>query len=59
MKYHIWTEGCQMNVADSQRVASALEQLGYRAALAPRKPMSSCSTPVLSARARKTKPMAA
>ena len=31
MKYHIWTAGCQMNVADSQRVASALEQLGYRA----------------------------
>ncbi len=30
MKYHIWTEGCQMNVADSQRVASALEGLGYR-----------------------------
>jgi tRNA-2-methylthio-N6-dimethylallyladenosine synthase len=29
MKYHIWTEGCQMNVADSQRVASALEKLGY------------------------------
>lgn len=32
MKYHIWTEGCQMNVADSQRVASALERLGYQAA---------------------------
>ncbi len=31
MKYHIWTEGCQMNVADSQRVASALEKLGYAA----------------------------
>jgi tRNA-2-methylthio-N6-dimethylallyladenosine synthase len=31
MKYHLWTEGCQMNVADSQRVASALEKLGYRA----------------------------
>jgi tRNA-2-methylthio-N6-dimethylallyladenosine synthase len=30
MKYHIWTAGCQMNVADSQRVASALEHLGYR-----------------------------
>lgn len=29
MKYHIWTEGCQMNVSDSQRVASALERLGY------------------------------
>jgi tRNA-2-methylthio-N6-dimethylallyladenosine synthase len=30
MKYHIWTAGCQMNVADSMRVASALEGLGYR-----------------------------
>ena len=29
-KYHIWTEGCQMNVADSQRVASALERMGYQ-----------------------------
>ncbi|GAB4504443.1 MAG: tRNA (N6-isopentenyl adenosine(37)-C2)-methylthiotransferase MiaB [Anaerolineales bacterium] len=29
MKYHLWTEGCQMNVADSQRVGSSLEQLGY------------------------------
>jgi tRNA-2-methylthio-N6-dimethylallyladenosine synthase len=29
MKYHIWTAGCQMNVADSMRVASALERLGY------------------------------
>lgn len=28
-KYSIWTEGCQMNVADSQRVGSALERLGY------------------------------
>jgi tRNA-2-methylthio-N6-dimethylallyladenosine synthase len=28
MKYHIWTEGCQMNVADSQRVASTLERMG-------------------------------
>jgi tRNA-2-methylthio-N6-dimethylallyladenosine synthase len=32
MKYHIWTEGCQMNVADSLRVASSLERLGYQAA---------------------------
>jgi tRNA-2-methylthio-N6-dimethylallyladenosine synthase len=29
MNYHIWTEGCQMNVADSQRVAAALERQGY------------------------------
>jgi tRNA-2-methylthio-N6-dimethylallyladenosine synthase len=29
MKYHIWTEGCQMNVADSRRLSSALEQMGY------------------------------
>jgi tRNA-2-methylthio-N6-dimethylallyladenosine synthase len=32
MKYHIWTEGCQMNVADSRRVASALERIGYQSA---------------------------
>ena len=31
MKYHIRTAGCQMNEADSQRVASELEKLGYRA----------------------------
>jgi tRNA-2-methylthio-N6-dimethylallyladenosine synthase len=31
MKYHIWTAGCQMNEADSQRVASELEKLGYHA----------------------------
>lgn len=29
MKYHLWTEGCQMNVADSQRIGSSLEHLGY------------------------------
>ena len=28
-KYHLWTEGCQMNVADSQRVGSSLEHVGY------------------------------
>jgi tRNA-2-methylthio-N6-dimethylallyladenosine synthase len=35
MKYHIWTEGCQMNESDSQRVASALERLGYSAVAEP------------------------
>jgi tRNA-2-methylthio-N6-dimethylallyladenosine synthase len=35
MKYHIWTEGCQMNVADSHRVSSALEQLGYDSVRSP------------------------
>lgn len=35
MKYHIWTEGCQMNVADSQRLASALEALGFEASEKP------------------------
>ena len=35
MKYHIWTEGCQMNVADSMRVSSALEQLGYQPVRVP------------------------
>ena len=28
--YHLWTIGCQMNKADSQRLGSALEQLGLR-----------------------------
>ena len=28
-RYHIWTIGCQMNVADSIRIGSALEQTGY------------------------------
>jgi tRNA-2-methylthio-N6-dimethylallyladenosine synthase len=32
MKYNIQTLGCQMNVSDSQRLASALEQLGYQPA---------------------------
>jgi tRNA-2-methylthio-N6-dimethylallyladenosine synthase len=36
MKYHIWTEGCQMNVADSHRVSSALEELGYQETRLPR-----------------------
>ncbi len=26
--FHIWTIGCQMNTADSERLASALEQMG-------------------------------
>ncbi len=35
MHYHIWTLGCQMNVADSQRLASELELLGHQAATDP------------------------
>ena len=31
-KYHIWTIGCQMNKAESERLGSHLEQLGYEAA---------------------------
>jgi tRNA-2-methylthio-N6-dimethylallyladenosine synthase len=30
--YHIWTLGCQMNQADSLKLAAGLERLGYRAA---------------------------
>ena len=33
--YHIWTLGCQMNVADSQRLASELEKMGFRAVINP------------------------
>ncbi len=32
-RYHIWTIGCQMNKAESERLASFLEQRGYRAAV--------------------------
>lgn len=32
MQYFVWTEGCQMNAADSQRLEAALEGLGYAAA---------------------------
>lgn len=29
-QYHIWTIGCQMNKAESERLGSYLEQLGYQ-----------------------------
>jgi len=31
-KYYIWTIGCQMNKAESERLASYLEQAGYQSA---------------------------
>jgi tRNA-2-methylthio-N6-dimethylallyladenosine synthase len=31
-KYHIWTIGCQMNKAESERLGSYFEKLGYEAA---------------------------
>jgi len=30
-KYYVWTIGCQMNKAESERLSSYLEQLGYQA----------------------------
>ncbi len=33
--YHIWTIGCQMNEADSRRLAQQLEFVGYRPAAQP------------------------
>lgn len=35
-RYYIWTIGCQMNKAESQRVADYLELLGYKATLSLR-----------------------
>ncbi len=32
--YHIWTIGCQMNKAESERLGSFLEQQGYQPAAA-------------------------
>ena len=34
--YHIWTVGCQMNKADSERLAGALEHLGMSSVSNPR-----------------------
>ena len=34
-RYYIWTIGCQMNKAESQRVAHYLELLGYQATPVP------------------------
>ena len=30
MRYHIWTVGCQMNVADSAKLGAGLERLGHQ-----------------------------
>ncbi len=35
MRYHIWTEGCQMNVADSEKLAAGLGKLGWEEAADP------------------------
>jgi len=35
MRYHIWTEGCQMNEADSAKLAAGLKKLGYQEASRP------------------------
>ncbi len=34
MKYHIWTVGCQMNIADSRKLAAGLDRAGFVAAAA-------------------------
>ena len=34
--YHIWTTGCQMNKADSERLESAMGQMGLSSAASPR-----------------------
>ena len=35
-RYFIWTIGCQMNKAESARIASYLDSIGYQAAAAPK-----------------------
>jgi tRNA-2-methylthio-N6-dimethylallyladenosine synthase len=35
VRYYIWTAGCQMNKADSQKLAAGLERLGLRAVARP------------------------
>jgi tRNA-2-methylthio-N6-dimethylallyladenosine synthase len=35
VRYHIWTVGCQMNKADSQKLAAGLDRLGWNEVPAP------------------------
>jgi len=35
VRYHIWTVGCQMNKADSQKLAAGLDRLGWFEAATP------------------------
>ena len=35
MRYHIWTAGCQMNVADSHKLAAGLDRLGWASVQKP------------------------
>jgi tRNA-2-methylthio-N6-dimethylallyladenosine synthase len=35
MRYHVWTEGCQMNEADSDKLAAGLARLGWQPAAGP------------------------
>ncbi|MEX1255760.1 MAG: tRNA (N6-isopentenyl adenosine(37)-C2)-methylthiotransferase MiaB [Dehalococcoidia bacterium] len=35
MRYHIWTVGCQMNKADSQKLAAGLDRLGWSEVAGP------------------------
>ncbi len=35
MRYHVWTEGCQMNEADSHKLAAGLARLGWQPAARP------------------------
>jgi tRNA-2-methylthio-N6-dimethylallyladenosine synthase len=34
-RYHIWTEGCQMNVADSLKLAAGLDRFGWKSVDVP------------------------
>ncbi len=35
MRYHIWTVGCQMNVADSHKLGAGLDRLGWASVESP------------------------
>lgn len=49
-KVFVKTYGCQMNVYDSDRMSDALSRDGYVATDVLKTPISSCSTPVISAK---------
>ncbi len=37
LRYHVWTIGCQMNKAESERLSGFFEQQGYQATASPEK----------------------
>ena len=54
-RFHVWTIGCQMNEADSAKIAATLQEAGYRPPLTSKTPTSSSSIRASCARPPRTR----